>query len=93
MLQISAVILTAFLLLSRYPDIQEKAHEEILSVVGCERLPELGDRDALPYLDCVIQEVLRFNPPIALAPHSNCKEDEYGGYRIPRKTWLMVNIW
>ncbi|KAI0764646.1 cytochrome P450 [Fomes fomentarius] len=90
---ISAVILTAFLLLSQYPDVQRKVHDEILSVVGCERLPELGDRDALPYLDCVIQEVLRFNPPIALVPHSNWKEDEYGGYRIPRRTSLMVNLW
>lgn len=91
--QISGAILTFFLLIMRHPDVQKRAYEEISSVVGTDRLPELADRPSLRYLDCVIQEAFRFNPPIPLVTHSNSKEDEYEGCRIPKKTWLMGNIW
>ena len=79
--------------MSRHPDIQQRAYLEIVSVVGTRRLPGLEHRRSLVYLDCVIQEVFRFNPPIPLVTHSNWKEDEYLGYRVPRKTWIMANVW
>lgn len=91
--QISAAILTFVLMLTRNPDVQKRAHDEIMRVVGPDRLPGLQDRESLPYLDCVIQEVFRFNPPIPLVTHSNAKEDEYLGYRIPQKTWILANVW
>jgi cytochrome P450 len=43
----------------RHPEAYKKAQEEIDRVVGNERLPTLDDREALPYLDCVLKEVLR----------------------------------
>jgi cytochrome P450 len=42
-----------------FPEEQEKAQKEIDIVVGRNRLPEFSDRDLLPYLEAVMQEVLR----------------------------------
>lgn len=44
------------------PDVQAKAQNEIDEVVGRDRLPTFADRDALPYVQCVMQEVLRYGP-------------------------------
>ena len=49
-----------------FPEVQEKAHAEIDSVVGKDRLPTFDDRDALPYIEAIICETLRWNPPIPL---------------------------
>lgn len=37
-----------------------KGQEEIDRVVGSDRLPDFTDRDSLPYLECVIQESMRY---------------------------------
>ena len=42
-----------------HPDIYRKAQEEMDRVVGNDRLPEFDDRPLLPYLDCILKEVLR----------------------------------
>jgi hypothetical protein len=42
-----------------FPDKQQKAQQELDSVVGLDRLPEFSDRSALPYVDAVVQEVMR----------------------------------
>ena len=50
-----------------HPDVVQKAHEEIDRVVGRDRLPTFQDRDNLPYVDCVLKEVLRWNPAAPLS--------------------------
>lgn len=42
-----------------HPEAQQKAQEEIDRVVGRDRLPDLNDRDSIPYLQCVINETSR----------------------------------
>jgi cytochrome P450 len=42
-----------------YPEAQRKAQEEIDRVVGRDRLPDLNDRKYLPYVECVLHEVMR----------------------------------
>lgn len=42
-----------------HPEIVKKAQAELDLVVGDSRLPELSDRDSLPYIDCIVKEVLR----------------------------------
>ncbi|GJE97080.1 hypothetical protein PsYK624_132900 [Phanerochaete sordida] len=41
------------------PDVQRKGQEEIDKVVGEGRLPDFTDRDSLPYVDCIVKEVMR----------------------------------
>ena len=42
-----------------HPDVYKKAHEEIDRVIGQERLVDFDDRENLPYMECVMMEVLR----------------------------------
>ena len=45
-----------------HPDIQRRAQEEIEQVVGKCRIPDLSDREALPYVNAVLQETFRYVP-------------------------------
>lgn len=49
-----------------YPEVQKRAQEEMDSVLGHGHLPQFGDEDSLPYLRAVLQEVVRWNPPVPL---------------------------
>ena len=42
-----------------HPHVLQKAHEEIDRVVGTSRLPDFDDRESLPYIEAIFQEVLR----------------------------------
>lgn len=44
-----------------YPEVQQKAQEEIDRVVGQNRLPTFEDRDSLPYVFAVFKETLRWH--------------------------------
>ena len=61
--------------------------------MGTDRLPTLADKTQLPYLETVIKELLRFAPPVPLNPHGTSAEDEYSGWTIPKKAWVIANIW
>ena len=45
-----------------YPEVQAKAHAELMAVVGTDRLPDFSDRVNLPYINAIILEVLRWQP-------------------------------
>ncbi|KAJ7136240.1 cytochrome P450 [Mycena filopes] len=42
-----------------HPECQATAQKELDSVLGGSRLPEFGDRENIPYIDCIVQETLR----------------------------------
>jgi len=77
-----------------YPDVQTKAQAELDHVIGKERLPTFADRNNLPYVDALVKEVLRWSPVVPMGlPHRVIKEDDYNGYRIPKDTIVLTNIW
>ncbi|KZO94967.1 cytochrome P450 [Calocera viscosa TUFC12733] len=91
----SASALSAFMMaMILYPEVQKKAQQEIDAVVGADRLPAFLDRNNLPYVDALVKEVLRWHPiaPIGF-PHRLIEEDHYEGYRIPKDTLVITNIW
>jgi cytochrome P450 len=53
-------IVSFFLAMLVYPDVQIKAQAEIDRVVGQERLPEMNDMNSLPYINAVVTECLRW---------------------------------
>ncbi|KAN0097103.1 Cytochrome P450 [Tylopilus felleus] len=67
---------------------------ELDTVLGQDRLPTFEDRSSLPFIECIILEVLRWNvvTPIGI-PHMVTEEDEYPGYRIPKGTTILGNTW
>jgi len=75
------------------PDCQAKAQEEIKRVIGEKRLPEFEDRESLPYIECLMQEVLRWQPAVSMAiPHLSMEDDVYEGMFIPKGTTIIANI-
>lgn len=48
------------------PAVQSRAQAEIDGITGKTRLPTYADRNELPYLAALIQETLRWYPPIPL---------------------------
>lgn len=47
------------LAMTRNREVQKKAQEELDRVVGRERLPNFSDRDSLPYVSALLEEVYR----------------------------------
>ncbi|KAH7374847.1 cytochrome P450 [Plectosphaerella cucumerina] len=83
-----------FLAMILFPDVQKKAQEEIDRVVGADRLPTTDDRSALPYVEAIVKEVLRWHPvaPMGL-PHMSIEDDIFAGYFIPKGSMLFANVW
>ncbi|KAI0826661.1 cytochrome P450 [Trametes gibbosa] len=78
----------------KHPEVMRKAQAEIDSVTSGERLPNLGDRPALPYVDAVMSESMRWAAPTPLGlPHRLIEDDVYKGNIIPRGTLVFANIW
>ncbi len=44
---------------------------EIDAVVGADRLPTIGDRTRLPYVNAVIKETMRWHPALPLGECSS----------------------
>lgn len=90
----TASSLTSFILaMVLYPEVQKLAQAEIDTLVGQDRFPTFKDRDNLPYIGALIQELLRWAPvaPQGL-PHHAMREDVYKGYRIPKGATVIANI-
>lgn len=79
----------------RFPDVQETARKHIEAAVGVhDRLPVYEDLEDIPYVRCLMKELWRWRPPVALGhPHTTTKEIVYGGYRIPRGARLHLNAY
>ncbi|KAI0822973.1 cytochrome P450 [Trametes gibbosa] len=83
-----------FLAMVQFPEVQHKAQQELDIVVGPERLPEFADREALPYINAVVKEVVRWHSIVPLGfSHRTVDEDEYNGYRIPAGSIIIPNAW
>ncbi|QRV98130.1 cytochrome P450 family protein [Ceratobasidium sp. AG-Ba] len=77
-----------------YPEVQAKAQGEVDSVVGDGRLPDMSDRDRMPYVRNVVREALRWQPVLPLGfPHASTEDDVYRGYFIPKGSIVMSNTW
>jgi len=76
-----------------HPECQVKAQKEIDMVVGPSRLPDFNDRGSLPYVECLFQETLRWNPAVPLGvPHRSVADDVYRGMFIPKDSVMIANI-
>ncbi|CAA7259346.1 unnamed protein product [Cyclocybe aegerita] len=88
-----STLITFFLLMAQYPEMQERAQAEI-DQVAPDRLPTLEDYEALPYIVALIKEISRWAPVAPLAiPHRVMQDDVYDGYFIPKGTKIIANIW
>ncbi|GAB1190939.1 hypothetical protein APSETT444_000107 [Aspergillus pseudonomiae] len=89
----ASTITSFFLAMALFPDAQQKAQEEIDRVIGA-RLPTPADRVKLPYVNALINEVIRWNPVVQIGiMHAATEDDIYEGYLIPKGAPIVPNIW
>jgi flavonoid 3'-monooxygenase len=80
--------------LIRHPKILAQVRQELDSVVGQERLVSELDVAQLTYLQAVVKETFRLHPSTPLSlPRMAADDCEIDGYRIPKGSTLLVNVW
>ncbi|KAF4636914.1 hypothetical protein G7Y89_g1167 [Cudoniella acicularis] len=71
-----------------------EAQAQLDEVVGPDRLPTFADKEHIPYIYAILQEVLRWRPVAAGGvPHAVTEDDEYMGYLIPKGSTIIANQW
>ncbi|XP_074075241.1 cytochrome P450 2S1-like [Macrotis lagotis] len=82
---VSATLAYAFLLLLKYPEVQDQIQEELSRELGRDRAPSMGDRGHLPYIDAFLHEVQRFLALIPMGvPRALTKPTSFRGYDLPQ---------
>nr|XP_055045116.1 cytochrome P450 2B15-like [Misgurnus anguillicaudatus] len=83
----------ALIYLTQNPDVQERCHEEIVQVLGYDRLPSMDDRDKLPYTHATVHEIQRCANITPLGGvHETTQPSKLRGYDIPKGTRIMANL-
>uniref|UniRef100_A0A8D0EC19 Cytochrome P450 n=1 Tax=Salvator merianae TaxID=96440 RepID=A0A8D0EC19_SALMN len=83
----SSTLFFGFMIVSKYPHIQAKIHQEIDEVVGQNRPPTMEDRVNMPFTNAVIHEVQRYQRGSAESfPHMTIQDVNFRGYTIPKDT-------
>ncbi|XP_072014919.1 cytochrome P450 2A10-like [Amphiura filiformis] len=80
--------------LVRYPEVQDRIHHEIDTVVGRNRLPKLDDKPNLPYTQAFITELHRI---VSLGPlsvfHVAADTTTFRSYTIPKNSVVISNLY
>ncbi|KAI5927645.1 cytochrome P450 [Camillea tinctor] len=89
----SAVLIGFVQAMLIFPEIPKIAQAELDRVCG-DRLPDLNDAPHLPYIRCCVKESLRWMPTDILGvPHAVSQDDNYMGYKIPKDSGIVFNVW
>ncbi len=78
-----------------YPEVQRKAQAILDSYYG-DRMPSLADMEdpKLQYIYGCVKESLRWMPVAIMGvPHSVTQDDHYMGYKIPKGSTIILNVW
>ncbi|XP_010499946.1 PREDICTED: cytochrome P450 71B12-like [Camelina sativa] len=80
--------------LIKNPRVLKKVQAEVREVIKNKDDTTQEDIERLEYLKMVIKETFRITPigPL-LIPREASKDIKIGGYDIPKKTWIHVNVW
>jgi len=76
-------------LVATHADVARRLRAELDAVLGA-RAPTLEELPRLPYTAMVIQEALRLYPPLWGITRQPVTEDEIDGYRVPRRTMVIL---
>jgi 4-hydroxyphenylacetaldehyde oxime monooxygenase len=90
----SVTILWAMSELIRNPRVLKKVQEEIRVAARGNNWVQPEDMSKLSYLKMVVKETLRLYPPATLLlPRETMQHVKIGGYDVPARTRVAVNVW
>jgi len=79
--------------LARRPDVVERLQVEQDEVLGGEA-PDIDRLEReMPYLEMVMDEVLRLYPPAWIGPRRAVRDFEFGGHQVKRGTYVNYCSW
>ncbi len=79
--------------LARHPEVLARLCAEQDEVLG-EGPPTIDQLEReMPYLDMVLDEVLRLYPPAWIGPRRAVRDFEFGGYSVPRGAYVNYCSW
>ncbi|XP_073454669.1 cytochrome P450 2C23-like [Aquarana catesbeiana] len=74
----------------KYPEIQDKLHEEIDRVIGRTRDPRVEDRNQMPYMNAIIHEVQRISDVLPMGCIRSAVDNvSLRGYHLPKGTNIL----
>src|SRR5215203_6054816 len=79
--------------LARHPEVTRRLHQEQDQVLNGESPTPLQLEKEMPYLEAVLDEVLRLYPPAWIGPRRAIREYEFGGYTVPRGAHVNYCSW
>ena len=79
-------------LLGQHPDVQARLAAEACELLAGE-FPSFEDLPHLNYAERVMKESLRLYPPGWYMTRKALEDLELGGYRIPKDTTVVMNLW
>lgn len=84
----------AFVLMIKFPDVQQKVHTEIESVIGSKRSPTMSDKNLMPYTQAVLNEVQRYSNilPTNFARLTVRDGLTIGGHQVPKGVGVIPQI-
>lgn len=76
--------------IAKHPDVEMKVHAEV-DKADYETIPSFDDLDQLTYIKQVVDEALRYYPPVWLFTRKSIEDDMLGDYFIPAGSDIFIS--
>ncbi|CAG7691931.1 unnamed protein product [Allacma fusca] len=83
----------ALLFMLRFPHVQAKVQEEIDSVIGRDRLPNIADKISMPYTEATTWEIMRCTCLVPIAIRTALRDGlQINGVTLKKETMVGINL-